>query len=164
MTSTFEDPFLAGSVSDPILRPAGLLRRLAAIFYDSLLLAALLMVVGALWLPVTGGEPIGPHHPYRPLYQLSLLLVAFAFFVGFWLAGGQTLGMRAWRIYVRDAGGGPIKPRQAALRFAGAILSWLPLGLGFLWSLGRRDKKTWHDLLSDTALLYEPKPKRSAKP
>lgn len=137
--------------------PAGLLRRLACIFYDSLLLAALLMTLSVLWLPVTGGEAISPAHPLYHLYQLSLLALVFVFFCGFWLVGGQTLGMRAWRITVRDRAGGRLSFRQAALRFAAAALSWLPLGLGFLWSLVDRDKMTWHDRLSGTVLTVEPR-------
>jgi uncharacterized RDD family membrane protein YckC len=147
------------SSNQSTLQPAGLFRRLAAIFYDSLLLFALLMIAAGLWLPLTDGEALNSAHPLYPLFQASLLLVALTFFGGFWLVGGQTLGMRAWRVKVRDAHGGPISPKQAVARFFGAILSWLVFGLGFVWVLIDPQKRSWHDLLSSTVLVYEPKQK-----
>src|SRR5690554_4263260 len=82
---------------DFLREPAGLMRRLAAIGYDCLLLLGLEMIAAAVWLPAFGDQPAAEHPLYR-LYQAYLLLVAFAFFIGFWLKGGQTLGMRAWHI------------------------------------------------------------------
>ena len=38
-----------------------------------------------------------------------------------------------------------------------AILSWAPLGLGFLWQLWDKDKLAWHDRLSGTRLRHYPK-------
>ncbi|MEJ1377571.1 MAG: RDD family protein, partial [Candidatus Sedimenticola sp. (ex Thyasira tokunagai)] len=35
----------------------------------------------------------------------------------------------------------------------GAIISWLALGLGFLWLLVDRKNRTWHDRLSGTRLI-----------
>jgi uncharacterized RDD family membrane protein YckC len=133
----------------------GLLRRLAAILYDSLLLLALLFIVSAIHLALSGGgEASG-----RPelLRSILFLLVSFGFFAWFWLHGGQTLGMRAWRIRLQSRGGGPITLWQALLRFLVAILSWLALGLGFLWSLWDREKLTWHDRYSMSELVVLPK-------
>ena len=135
---------------------ASLPRRLAAIFYDTLLLVALEMVAAALWLPVFGDRP-ATEHPLYHLYQLSLLLVACAFFMGFWLHGGQTLGMRSWRLRLRTSEGGTPSFRQAALGFAGASRSWRPAGLGVWWALLDPKRRTWHDLLSGTVLVLEPK-------
>jgi uncharacterized RDD family membrane protein YckC len=135
-------------VKDPT-RP-GLLRRLAAIFYDSLLLFALALVVTAALLPLTGGEAI---RPGQPAYRILLCLVGFVFFAGFWVHGGQTLGMRAWRLRVVRADGGRLRWRDALARFAAALLSWLVCGLGFLWVLVDRDGLAWHDRLSGTRLV-----------
>ena len=46
--------------------PAGLLRRLAALFYDSLLLLALWFVATAVLLPFTGGDAVAPNNPLLP--------------------------------------------------------------------------------------------------
>jgi uncharacterized RDD family membrane protein YckC len=132
------------------LRPSGLLRRLAAIFYDTLLLLAVWFLATLILLPFTHGRAVEPHNPF---YTLYLSLVAFLFFGWFWTHGGQTLGMRAWRLRVAQPDGSPITLWQAALRFAGALFSWGAVGLGFWWSLVDSRKRTWHDLLSGTILV-----------
>ncbi|OGI41569.1 MAG: hypothetical protein A2150_00620 [Candidatus Muproteobacteria bacterium RBG_16_64_11] len=40
----------------------------------------------------------------------------FLFYGWFWTRGGQTLGMRAWRLRLTRADGGPVTWRRAALR------------------------------------------------
>lgn len=129
-------------------------RRLAAILYDTLLLLALLFVASAIHLAIAGGEARTGSDIVRSLF---IVMIAFAFFAFFWLHGGQTLGMRAWRIRLQNRGGGPITPWQAMLRFLAAIVSWLALGLGFLWSLLDKEKLTWHDHFSITELVVLPK-------
>jgi uncharacterized RDD family membrane protein YckC len=131
-----------------------LLRRLAAILYDGLLLIALWMGAGALWIAFQGGAaaPAGDG-----LFRLYLLAVAYAFFIGFWVWGGQTLGMRAWRLQLVDARGDRVTPRAASHRFVTALLSWLPAGIGFFWALFDRQGLTWHDRLSRTYLVLEPR-------
>lgn len=122
--------------------------------YDGLLLIALWMLGTALLLPLTGGQAITAGNlPYRAY----LLAIAFAFFTGFWSRAGRTLGMQAWRLRLIAADGGAVGFRRAALRFVAAGVSWLPLGLGFLWSLFDRDRLAWHDRLSGTRLVVVPK-------
>lgn len=147
---------MASQASTDSTRSAPLLRRLAASAYDALLLLAIEMVAAALWLPVFKDQAPA-EHPLYQLYRLTLLLIAFAFFMGFWLRGGQTLGMRSWRLRLLAADGSAPSFRQAALRFAVAILSWLPAGLGFWWALLDSERRTWHDLASGTRLILEPK-------
>lgn len=136
-----------------------LLRRLAAILYDSLLLAAVVFALTALVLPLTGGKAIAAGNW---LYRAYLLLGAFLFFAGFWTHGGQTLGMRAWRIKVQQSNGQMITWPQALLRFGFALVSWLPLGAGFWWALVDKQGKAWHDRLSATEIvLASPKTNKS---
>ena len=85
--------------------------------------------------------------------QLYLLGCPFVFFGWFWTHGGQTLGMRAWRLRLLDAEGGPVTWRQSLLRVAGAYLSALALGVGYLWVLFDRAGLAWHDRLSGTRLV-----------
>jgi uncharacterized RDD family membrane protein YckC len=136
--------------SADISPPAGLLRRLAAILYDALLLVAVLFIATALVLPLTGGEAVPRGNPYYAAYLLS---VCFLFFAWFWTHGGQTLGMRAWKIRVQQTDGDGITWLQALVRFSVATISWLALGMGFFWMLIDRDKMTWHDRFSDTVLV-----------
>lgn len=130
--------------------PPGLARRLAAIVYDALLLAGLwLIFTTATWV-ARGGREVAPGTLW---FQLALVAVAGAFFGGFWTHGGQTVGMLAWKIRVERRAGGPLGWHDAAARFAAALVSWLPLGLGFWWALVDRDGLTWHDRLSGTRLV-----------
>lgn len=138
------------SSSPTLLPPAGLLRRLASIVYDGLLLLGILMVATALVLPLTGGEAIKPGNPFFSSY---LFFICFLFYGWFWTHSGQTLGMRAWKIRVQQPNGADITWSQALLRFLVAIISWLALGLGFLWVLIDPEKLTWHDRFSGTELV-----------
>jgi len=138
------------AASTPTGQPASLLRRLGAICYDILLLFSILFIATALLLPLTGGEAI---QNGNPLFSTYLFFICFFFYGWFWTHGGQTLGMRAWKIRVQQRNGGDITWWQAMQRFLVAIVSWLALGLGFLWMLIDRDKMTWHDRYSETVLV-----------
>ena len=136
------------------MKNAGLLRRLGAILYDSLLVAALLFLATIPFIAIRDGEPVDPA---TPTYQLAMFAVAYAFFVGFWMRSGSTLGMLAWGLRVETDNGATPGIGQASMRFFAAILSWLALGLGFLWQLWEKDKLTWHDRLSGTRIRHYPK-------
>ena len=43
--------------------------------------------------------------------------------------------------------------KQSCIRYASYYLSILPLGLGYFWILINKDKRTWHDLLSGSAVV-----------
>ncbi len=138
----------------------GLLRRLAAILYDSLLLVALWFLATVPFIAIEGGESIEPGSgPLHIVYQLTLIGVAYAFFVGFWCHRGRTLGMQSWGLQLQASNDRLPSVGAATIRFFAAILSWLPLGLGFLWQLWDTEKLTWHDRLSKTRLVYYPREK-----
>jgi len=139
---------------DTPLPHCSLLRRLAAIFYDSMLLAAVLFLASLPAAPLMGENP---SQAVNFFYQLYLLLIIFAFFAWFWSHGGQTLGMRAWRVKLQNRNPGPVTLWQLMLRFIIATFSWLIFGLGFLWSLLDREQLTWHDRYSMTELVVTPK-------
>lgn len=117
--------------ADTTSTPAGLLRRLAALLYDTLLVAALLFVATAAVLPLTGGEAITPasQGALAYLYRAWLLLVAFGYFGLSWTRGG-TLGMRAWRIRLLTGTGRPPGWPAALGRFGIGALFAFGAGLG----------------------------------
>jgi len=137
------------------MKNSTLMRRLGAISYDTLLVIALLMFVSTLFLINRGGEAV---EPYTLPHQITLLVVIYVFFVGFWSRSGSTLGMLAWGLRVETADGKVPSITMASVRFIAAIVSWIPLGLGFLWQLWDKDQLTWHDRLSRTRLRHYPKP------
>lgn len=133
----------------------GLFRRLMAVFYDAIVLLAILFcaAVPPTVVMVSLGTTMQEESAgFRLFMGLYLLLVAFAFYGGFWTHGGQTIGMRAWHIRLVHRGGSAVSWRDAALRFSAAIASWLALGMGFLWALIDREGLTWHDRCSATEL------------
>ncbi|MDD5461467.1 MAG: RDD family protein [Methylococcales bacterium] len=135
------------------MNPApGFLRRLAAQIYDFLLLIALLFIATALLLPFTSGEAV--ISKYALIYRIYLIVISFLFYGWFWTHGGQTLGLRAWKIKVLTLDRKPINWTQALVRFTTAIVSLGLCGLGFLWILIDKNKRSWHDHLSKTAVFF----------
>ena len=110
--------------------PASLVRRVGAIVYDALAVVAILMVVGLLCQLATAGHVTDGTHIawwYQPLQGL----VVAAYFLVSWTRGGQTLGMRPWRIRVITLDGRSVTPARALLRLA---VGALPLfGLAIFW-------------------------------
>lgn len=137
-------------------QPAGLLRRLGAILYDFILMFALSVLATGLYMAIRGSETVDPE---TLSHQLLVLAVAYIFLVGFWSRRGSTLGMLAWGLRVETADGSSPTLGQGTLRFLVAIVSWLPVGLGFWWQLWDKDKRTWHDRASGTYLMHYPKKK-----
>ena len=136
-------------------RSAGFFRRIAAMLYDGMLLLAILFVATAVGLPFNHGEAFASDNLYFHAY---LVLVSYFFYVWFWTHGGQTLGLKAWKLKILTENGQPITWMQASIRFISAMLSWSVLGLGFIWVLIDKDNRTWHDRLSRTAVFFAPKP------
>lgn len=134
-------------------QPANLLRRLAAMFYDSLLIFALWMLVGGISVYANNGEAVD-----SVWLQLSLLLACYGFNSWFWINNKQTLGMQAWRIYIENDDGSLISLQQANIRFVIACLSFASLGLGYLWIIFNKDKKSWSDIASHSQVVHRPKP------
>lgn len=126
----------------------GLGRRLASCLYDGLVLVACLMLATLAWVALAGAAA----QPGDWLFRGYVLFVSALFFTAFWTRG-ETLGMRAWKLRVVGPDGRPPGWGRALLRFGSALLSWFPLGLGFLWVLVDRDGLAWHDRLSGTRLV-----------
>ena len=146
-----------------------ILRRLAAMVYDTLLVLPLIMASVALFL---GGRTLLMGSPGEGevvqlnayLVRLVALLTVFGFFCWFWIKNGQTLGMQAWRIKLVDFAGNKPGAWQSLVRCLGALLSAACLGLGYLWCLVDKHGRYWHDYISRTELVLVPKrEKKSGK-
>jgi len=151
---------------DPNTLPiAPLWRRFAAMFYDSLLVIALLFVITAIYLAVAaavmGGDALKIHldsggMERDPFYKTVLFLSVFFFFAYFWRRLGQTLGMQVWRVRIQNPDGTSITWLQCLLRFMVAIVSWLCLGLGYFWMLWDKEQLTWQDRYSESKVVVLP--------
>ena len=148
-------------------RPAPLLRQLAAMLYDSFLLAACWVGVGFIFIIFSKGERITGGALQLAL-RATLLAVWIAFYVYFWSKQGQTLGMRAWRLAVADEDGRAIGYQRALLRWCCALSTCAPAGIGLWWRALDTDGRTLYDRLSRTRLYLlqtnpYPSPKKKRK-
>ncbi len=137
----------------PTAEPAQLGWRLLAIVYDSLPLLAIWFLVSALVLLLRGGEPVQPWSAAFWLQALALWMASGCYLVGSWQRGGQTLGMRPWRLRVVDLDGAQPSLRALCWRFVLAGPSVAAVGIGLLWSLIDSERRTLHDLGSATRLV-----------
>lgn len=137
--------------------PAALHWRLLAALYDLLPLLAIWFALAALALLALGGRPAAPGSAAAWIELVVMLAAGFGYYGVSWRHGGQTLGMRAWRVALRRADGGQPGWGALALRYVVAGVSLAALGLGFWWSLFERERRTWHDLASGTVLLRLPR-------
>lgn len=159
MTTSTSTPHVKPTIS---ATPAALHVRVLAVLYDVMPLAALWFATAAVGLLLRGGQPVTPNTPAAWLEFAAMLLTSFGYLGISWRRGGQTLGMRAWRLRVVDQdGSGAGSWGQLAIRFVVAGFSLLAFGLGFAWSLLDPERRTWHDLASGTVLVRLPK---AAKP
>ena len=135
---------------------AGFGRRLAALLYDAVLLAALLMIFtggvlffthGAAVVPATAGA-------WVYLYRLGLVGVIAGYYLLNWLRSGQTLGMRAWHLRAVTDSGKPLAFKAAALRLVLGALAWTPAALGVLWLYVDPEHLALHDRLSKTRVVH----------
>jgi uncharacterized RDD family membrane protein YckC len=147
------------------VQPAGLVRRLCALLYDGVVLFAVCLVATVPFLPLTGGDAVtGIDTPrLEPWYQATMLAVMAAYSTYSWTHGGQTIGMRAWRLRVERSDGRPLDARTALLRFAAATVSFVAAGLGWLWAGVDPQRRTWHDLWTQTRVVVVPKGERGRR-
>ncbi len=138
---------------------AGFGPRLAALIYDGFILAALLMVFTAAAMLFTHGHAL--LYPavgrWVLLYRAGLGAVIAGYFVLNWHHGGQTVGMRAWRLYVVDLNGRPPTYPAAVARLFWAAIAWAPAGLGVLWLYLDPERLALQDRLSDTRMVRLPR-------
>lgn len=139
---------------DPLI-----LRRLLSLFYDLWPVLALWMLLSALF---NLGYYLAGHSERDILETASILgvllwlccwMIAGVYAVVSWANGGQTLGMRPWRLQVVGADGAVPTRRQLALRYLVGNLSLLAGGLGFWWAWFDRERLTWHDRVSATRVV-----------
>ncbi len=138
------------SLPQPLQRPS-ILRRLASMCYECLLLLAVLAVLLILPHVLLGAFAQRLASPI--VVQAHCFVVLLVYFIWFWSNGGQTLAMKTWRIRLVTRAGQAVPPGQALLRY---LLCWPSLclaGAGLVWALFDRDRQFLHDRLAGTQLV-----------
>lgn len=132
--------------------------RVLALSYDLWPAVAIWIATAALFTVLHGNQPLAAFS----IGQVSLWLVCWlltgVYAVLSWRRGGQTLGMRPWRLHVSTVEGHPASIRALLRRYAMGTVSLLLAGAGFWWAWIDREHLTWHDRYSGTRV------RRSAKP
>lgn len=143
---------------------ASFIRRLGAMAYDLMLAVAVYMCAGALGFGVffalqssgliamNGHEHVSDllnNTPiYHGFYQLWIALCVGGFYAIFWSKGGQTLGMRAWRLKVQHPNG-----QNLSFITACARIVWSLLGIGNLWIIINDDKLALQDKMTRSEVV-----------
>ena len=132
---------------------APLWRILFAMLYDGLIILAFYVFAVVIANAFYGGESFTQSQRALLIFRSFFCLVWMSFFLWFWCHGGQTLGMRAWRLQIVNLDGNSVDLSQAIKRFAMACLSGLIFGLGYIWMLFDRQKRSWHDRVSASKVI-----------
>jgi uncharacterized RDD family membrane protein YckC len=139
--------------------PAGLLRRLCALGYDTVILFALFALVTLAFMPLNSGDAVtGIDTPVLEYFYKSALAAVLAGYSCYcWTHGGQTIGMLAWRLRVVRETGGALDWPLALRRFAAACVALGAAGLGLLWVPFDPARRAWHDRWTRTRMIVVPK-------
>lgn len=144
---------------------AGFIRRLAAMIYDVLvavavgMCAAMVMLLTLILLMENGVlDKQGYEHTsdviqnsmlYKTLVQIWVGAWVLGFFLWFWRNGGQTIGMRAWRLRLFSTNAHPMGYGRALLRIVSSLG-----GLGTLLVLfDVKYKQSLQDRIAHTEML-----------
>ncbi len=87
------------------------------------------------------------------IFWVSPLFVAMAYFVLFHTFGGQTIGKMIMGIRVVSTSNVDLSPGTSFLRWVGYLVSCVPFGAGFYWSIFDKDHCAWHDRIAGTHVV-----------
>lgn len=143
------------------LPTAGFFKRLAAWVYDFLVAVAIAMlatvfalilqsiIVAVGWLSIPSGQDAASVLTQGYWFTGYLVFVLITFFGYFWRKGGQTIGMRAWRLQVLSNNAERITWKQVYIRAISSLA-----GIGTLLVLvDFKTKLALQDRLSKTRVV-----------
>ena len=135
------------------MQSAGFLKRILALVYDSLLIAAIVLVLSLLLVFVNGGYP--ESGSFVSFTQFFILVFAGPIFYSyFWIANkGQTTGMQAWKIKLVTMDETELNIKQTMLRCLISTISFACFGMGYLWILTDKNRLSWSDIATNTKII-----------
>ncbi len=166
-----------GEVRAPDAAP--LLRRFAALSYEALIYAALILMAGFLTIPLVAPATSGTYGLQIPDLPAKLMSFALVFGVGAlfytwsWTGGRRTLPMKTWRLRLVRADGTALDRRTALLRYfaawIGSVLALVAyvglrdrgvgiyavslLAVNYLWAFVDADRRFLHDRIAGTRIV-----------
>lgn len=143
------------TAAKPVAVPAAVGWRLLALTYDCLPMIPLLMISSAGFLWLNGGDTVERTPWLAGLEQLTIWLLVGAYFVASWRRGGQTVGMRPWRLLVLAADGKPASVRALCLRYLVACLT--PI-VCLAWCVFDAERRGLHDIAGKTSFVRLQRP------
>ena len=154
-------PQAAAPAADPDrVQDAGFLRRLGAYIIDNLLLGSayyVVLMIGAVAVAVlaaSGGDDDTLAITLGVAAVLAYALMSYFYYVGMERSRLQaTVGKLALGIKVVDADGRRLGWGKASARWAGSLLSYATVYIGFFMAGWTRRKQALHDLLAGTYVV-----------
>ena len=136
---------------------AGLFTRALGIGIDAIIVNLSLITFAAVFGAIASGLDLGDPGNQSGLIAVGGLLwfiVSTMYLFIFWSLSGQTPGMRFLDIRIEADGDPHIGPRRAGRRVLGFWFSAAILGLGFIGTLIRLDRRGLHDKFGGTAVYF----------
>ena len=133
-------------------KPASFLRRILALFYDTLLLTGI--ILGYLLVVTLMFGDTFESISERIFLQFSYLILGVIFFTYFWKVNkGQTLGMQVWKIRIVGDENKEPSTKNLIYRSLFGLVFNLAFGSNYLFIFFNKDKKSINDLLSKTKTI-----------
>jgi uncharacterized RDD family membrane protein YckC len=127
--------------SKPDMRYAGFLIRFVAFLVDWMVL-----FIANIFLFLFVSDPA--------TYLIASIVIAIAYYVGFWTAGGATPGKMALGLRITREDGGDIGLGHALMRLFGVIINGFTLYIGYLFIIFTPRKRGLHDLIAGTVVIH----------
>ncbi len=151
-----------GAAEVPV-RYVGLITRGIAFAVDAAIITVVAIVVGL------GAELILSLLPHSKTFKNVLLALGAAAYVGwtlgyfvlFWSTTGQTPGNRTMGFRVVAITGERLKPRRAVVRYAGLVISAVPVFAGFLPIIFTSRRRGLPDFMARTVVVEAVGPSRA---
>ena len=134
-------------------RPS-LFRIFAAICYDLIVVCGILMIAGFIIVPV---YHMVTHQDSIPagnwFFRILLYLIVFSYYAFSWTCGGQTIGMKSWKLkLIGDDHTSPTLVK-CFIRYVGGQLSCALALIGYIMIWFGPKHLMLHDLLSRTRMI-----------
>ncbi len=123
-------------------------KHLFSLIYDIFPITGLFLTTSLVVMLLRGGEEVAPGTVW---FQALLIAEVYLYFTYSWKSGGQTLGMRAWKLAIVDHH--TLTWGTVSLRLLAGCASLLTLGFGLWIKLWNKSGLSWMDQVSQTETL-----------